>query len=179
MSTINPQNKMFRDNLKANMPAILTGVRGQFGYGPDDIISFKFIHLYSQRRATGLVISINGQPEIAMSYDRAMDYSGLKEFTVNYGGNQCGKLWGKMVEIPGFPYVKAFITWSTPMPDGKDYHFFVYEFSTGMKLYYAGSNSSQEAIRLAAKNIASMIKVEGEYESFVNNVIKMYGRKNS
>lgn len=179
MSKINPQNKMFRNNLQKYMPEILQGIRGQFSYGPQDIIDYKFIHLYSNKRATGLQISINGQPEIAMSYDRAMDYANLKEFTVNYGGNKCGKLWGKMVEIPGFPYVKAFITWSTPMPDYKDYAFFVYELSTGMKLYYQGSNSSQEAIRLAAKNIGSIIRNEKEFKIFVDNVISMYGVKNS
>jgi len=176
MSKINPQNKVLRDNLKKVMPDILRGYRGQWGY--TGVLDFKFLHMYSTIKGTGLQINCNGEPMSAMSYDKAMEYASLKEFNVNYGGNQMGKLWGRMVDIPGFPYMKAFITWSKPLPDKGETAFYVYEFSTGMKLWAYPENSSQEAIRLAARNTGSMIKNESEFRSFVDNVIKMYGVKN-
>jgi hypothetical protein len=179
MSKMNPLNKVFRDTLQKHMPEIMRGIRGQWNYKPEDVLDYKFLHLYSTIKATGLQINVNGKPEIAMSYDKAFEYANLKEFNVNYGGNHMMKVWGLAVEIPGFPYVKAFITYSaSDNTENKEKYFFLYEFSTGMKLYWQGSNSSQEAIRLAAKNIGSYIKNEKEFRIFVDSAISMYGVKN-
>ena len=182
MSAIRPENKDKKNQMLAHMPEIISGFREKFSYSDSDIITYSFHRLYHASKDVGLTLLVNNNPESTMGFERAMEYAGYKQYRLHYFGSNENEIsnviWGKLINIPDFPFVRAILSYCAHDLDKPNKLFWnISEYRTGFFLTF-GDNSIEDIIQHTIKRLNAFTPTEQKYNELVDSVIQTYGVKN-